>query len=217
MHPAGLTTASTITLALAGVAALVNWWAVTVGRRWAEWVSKPAVMVLLVAVALLMHPSSHRVQAWIVIGLVCSLAGDVFLMLPRERFIEGLAAFLVGHLAYVVALSLDHTTWLGTGVAFVAVAISVAVVGRVVVRSVHAGAHPELTGPVIVYLVVISTMVVAACGTGNPWAIGGAVCFYASDAILSWDKFVRPLEFGRPAIMSTYHLAQFGLTLSLVR
>jgi uncharacterized membrane protein YhhN len=70
--------------------------------------------------------------------------------------------------------------------------------------------------PVIAYILVISTMVVAAVGTLSPLAIAGAVLFYASDATLGWNRFVRPLPRGDLAVMVTYHLAQILLFLALV-
>lgn len=48
------------------------------------------------------HDGSH---AWILLGLCLSLAGDVLLMLPSDRFIQGLAAFLVAHLCYNVGFA----------------------------------------------------------------------------------------------------------------
>jgi hypothetical protein len=38
---------------------------------------------------------------WFGLGLVFSLAGDIFLMLPSRFFIAGLIAFLLGHVFYI--------------------------------------------------------------------------------------------------------------------
>ena len=78
------------------------------------------------------------------------------------------------------------------------------------------GQHPELTGPVIAYMVVISAMVVTAFGTASAWAIVGALLFYVSDATLATNRFVRPLPQGNLAVMTTYHLGQLGLVLFLL-
>ena len=137
-------------------------------------------------------------------------------MLPEERFVAGLASFLVGHVAYVVAFSLEASSAAGLVVGLALVAVGVALVGRRVVVAVRRD-EPAFTAPVMAYLVVISAMVVAACATANPWAIAGAVCFFASDGLLAWNKFVGHFRGARFAVMSTYHLAQFGLVVSLVR
>ncbi|NIW49240.1 MAG: lysoplasmalogenase, partial [Gammaproteobacteria bacterium] len=39
---------------------------------------------------------------YFLIGLALSLAGDIFLMLPDEKFIAGLVSFLLAHLAYIL-------------------------------------------------------------------------------------------------------------------
>jgi uncharacterized membrane protein YhhN len=70
--------------------------------------------------------------------------------------------------------------------------------------------------PVVAYMSVISLMVVTAFGAGNPWGIAGATSFYASDATLGWNRFVRETGHGRLAVMATYHLAQLFLVLSLL-
>ena len=44
----------------------------------------------------------------------------------------------------------------------------------------------------------------------------GAVFFVTSDFIICYDKFIGPLPYSQPLIMSTYYAAQMGITLSVV-
>jgi uncharacterized membrane protein YhhN len=44
----------------------------------------------------------------------------------------------------------------------------------------------------------------------------GASLFYASDALIAWNRFVRETPHARLTVMVTYHLGQVGLVLSLV-
>jgi uncharacterized membrane protein YhhN len=67
-----------------------------------------------------------------------------------------------------------------------------------------------------VYMLVISAMVASALATGNAAAIAGALTFEASDALIAWNRFVRPLRWAPVTIMITYHVGQAGLVLSLV-
>jgi uncharacterized membrane protein YhhN len=212
----GMTAVASVLLALALVAAVVDWVAVATGRRPLEWVAKPATLALLVGVAVTLHPEYAATRAWFVAGLVASLAGDVFLMLPRERFIEGLAAFFVGHVCYVVGFWFrpQHAGLLVVGL--VVVAVGAATLGRHIVRAVRAGDEPGLMGPVLAYLLVISAMVASAIGSGDAWAMVGALLFFASDGTLAWNKFVSPFKGGRLAVIVTYHLGQLGLVLSLL-
>lgn len=211
-----LTTGAVVALVAAGAFALTNWLSVSVGRRRVEWVSKPTVMVLLIVAAVLLHPTNDAVRIWVVVGLVCSLSGDVFLMLPKERFVEGLASFLLAHVAYIVAFFVAGVSATGATIGVVIVVAGVGIIARPIIRSVQEN-HPAFAVPVLAYITIISVMVIVACATANPWAILGAMSFYASDGTLAWNKFVKPIRGGRFAIMSTYHLAQFAIVLSLVR
>src|SRR5690606_6397490 len=70
-----------------------------------EYVFKPLTTVLILAIALLAdNPISSTYRALIVAGLVASLAGDVFLMLP-DRFTPGLLSFLIAHIFYILAFT----------------------------------------------------------------------------------------------------------------
>jgi uncharacterized membrane protein YhhN len=143
------------------------------------------------------------------------------LLLPPGRFIAGLAAFLLAHLAYLVAfLQLPgDTAWLAAGL--VAALVTVATVGRTLAR---AAARMGLGLPVGAYLVAICAMAVAATRTGAAAAIAGAWLFVASDALLGWGRLREPrpgLERGggraaRTAVMVTYHLGQVLIVLAVV-
>lgn len=211
-----MTGAATASGVIASVIALVDW--VAVQRRWrvVEWVCKPAVMVALIAMALSLHPLAHEARAWFVAALVLSLAGDVFLMLPPDgRFVEGLASFLMGHLAYIggfVTLGVDRR-----GAALAAVIVVVAAGATVGRRILVALSGSALRPPVAAYMGVISVMVICAAGTGLRLAIVGAALFYVSDALIAWNRFVTPVRGGKVAIIVTYHLAQLALVASLAR
>lgn len=195
--------------------AAVDWYAVATDRRPLEYVAKPATMVLLIAAAMAIDPSDDTQRTWFLVALVLSLAGDVFLMLPRDLFVAGLASFLLGHLAYIAGLwSVDTSaTGLVIGVAIIAVALPM--LGIRILRAVRTSEEPELAVPVAVYILVISAMVVSAGASGSALALAGAASFYASDALIAWNKFIAELPWGRVAIMVSYHLAQVALVVSL--
>ena len=195
--------------------AIGNWVAVDRGHRRLEWVCKPATLALLLGVTLVLDPSDDGQRAWFVVALVLSLAGDVFLMLPKERFVEGLGSFLLGHVAYVVGLG-QEASLVPLLVGALAVSGVTVVVGRRVLAAVQAGEEPALAMPVALYMAVISAMVATAVGTLDVLAIGGAALFFLSDALIAWNRFVEPVPRARLAIMVTYHLGQAGLVLSLV-
>ena len=212
-----MTTTALLLVAFMLVAAVVDWFAVAARNRPVEYVAKPATMALLIGVALALEPASTGARAWFVAALTLGLAGDALLMLPDQRrfFIGGLAAFLVGHLAFVAGLFTAGVEGPGLLVGLAVVVVAVATVGRQVYRSV-ARERPELLGPVAAYIAVISLMVLAAFGTRSGLAIVGALSFYASDALVAFNRFGASRAWMPVTIMVTYHLGQLGLVLSLV-
>ncbi len=208
-----MTTGAAWFLGFAAAVALVHWWAVAGRRRLPLLVTKPLVMLLLVGVALSLDaPGATR--AWFVVALVLSLAGDVFLMLEPDQFVAGLASFLLAHLAYIIGLVAANFVVGPALAAVLIVAGLAAVIGRPIQRGARASDH-RLGLPVAGYIAVISAMVVTAAATTNPVAAAGATSFYASDAVLGWNRFVKPLPQGRLVTMMTYHLGQTLLVVAL--
>lgn len=202
-------------LALALVAAVVDWVAVVDDDPKVEYLCKPLTVVVLILAALAIEPDSQTTRTWFVAALVFSLAGDVFLMLKvRDLFVLGLAAFLIAHLAYVGGFIAGGVDALRLVLGVLLAGAAVALVGTRIVNAAHDKA-PELAVPVIAYMGVISAMLVFAVGSGNGAALLGALLFYASDALIGWTRFVRPLKWAPLAIMVTYHLAQAALVWSL--
>jgi uncharacterized membrane protein YhhN len=204
-----------VLLALAAVCAVIDWVAVRHERRPVEYVFKPLTLVVLTAAALALDPFDPTVRAWFVVALVLSLAGDVFLMLPDDRFVPGLASFLLAHVAYVIGMVVAGLEPAGVIVGLVLVVAAGAAVGRTVVLRLRR-TEPAMLAPVVAYMGVISAMVVCAVGTGRAFAIAGALFFYVSDALIAWGRFVKAYDWGRLAVMVTYHVGQALLVLSLI-
>lgn len=203
-------------LAATLVVAVVDWYAVGTGRQRLEDVAKPLTMVVLIIAALALDPVDDTARTWFVIALALSMLGDIFLLRSETRFVPGLASFLLGHIAYVVGLRMLGSSTGGLIIAIVVILMALPTVAIPVLRAVRRGSEPELLIPVIAYIVVISAMVLAAGGSGIAIALAGALSFYASDALIAWNRFVKEYPWGRVAIMVTYHLGQIGLVLALV-
>jgi uncharacterized membrane protein YhhN len=198
----------------AGALAALDWIAVGAKTKALEYVCKPGALAVLIGVAIALHPHVEARRAAFVVALILSLVGDVLLMLPRDRFVAGLGAFFLAHVAYIVGLRIDEPS-IGPLLAGGAIVFLVAaVVGRPVLNAVREH-HPDLGVPVSAYIAVISVMVACALATGEPLAATGALLFMASDSLIAWSRFVKPLAWAPMAIIVTYHLAQAGLVLSL--
>ena len=201
--------AAWVVLGLAAGVAVADWVAVWRRPSSIESLLKPLVLVLLIAAAVLVEPSDSGQRAWFVAALVLSLAGDVFLLPAVDRFVPGLASFLLAHVAYIVGLRYDDgPLWPAVGVVLL-VPVAIRVIGAVRWR------EPELLVPVVVYITVIAAMVAMALRSGDGLAAAGAVTFAASDSMLALDRFDRYRRWMPTAVMVTYHLAQALLVLSV--
>ena len=212
--------ATAVAFVAAALFAVGDWLAKARSRRALEYLCKPATLVALIAAAGLLDPAADAQtrRAWFVAALVFSLAGDVLLMLPRDLFVPGLAAFLVGHLCYLGGFWAHGPTAVALAVAVVVVLVVIAPLARRILTSIARGGQPdELRVAVAAYMVVISAMLATALATGNVLAAAGAVLFAASDSMIAWDRFVRSFAWAPVAIMVTYHLGQAGLVVSLMR
>lgn len=199
------------------LAALVNWWAVQAPHRRAIVVAKPLALAALIAVALTGDAAMHPAGRWLLVGLVLSLAGDIFLLFDTDTaFLGGLGAFLLGHLAYgaaFITLGLQEPAW---GLIGVTAMIAAALAIRTVIPAAHREGGAGLTAAVIAYALVIGVMVVTAWMTGE-WLVGvGATTFMVSDSVLALNKFVRRRPYGDLAVMVTYHLGQVGIVLGVL-
>lgn len=196
----------------AGIA-LSNWYAVATGRRRLEWWSKLLTMVGLIAVSLAAGAGSSATGWWLLAALLFGLLGDLALLGHTEgRFVAGVAAFLVGHLAYLVCfanLGLPAPGWSWLGLLVLAV---VAFGSREVVPTAYRLSGVKLAVPIAVYSLVIGAMLVVAWLTGLALVAAGATVFVVSDTIIAVT--LAKTDFGRPAgraqlaVMVTYHLGQ---------
>ena len=186
-----------------------DWWAVWHQRHDVERLAKPAAMVGLLSVALLAGATDSTTGRWLALALLLGLVGDVLLLEDTpSRFVGGLAAFLVGHLAYVasfVAVGLDRPAlgWIGAAVLLVAL-----VVGRRILPGALAQGGLGLAVPVAVYMAVIGAMALLGWATGRPLVGLGASLFVVSDTVLAMGRFVQDRRYTHVAVMVTYHLAQ---------
>ena len=203
---------ATALLVAAGVVAVGNWISVVRDARVGIYVCKPLTLAMMIAAALALDPTSGGMRAWFVVALVLSLLGDVFLMLPNDAFVPGLASFLLAHVAYVVGFALVTDANWALAIPVVLVA---AVLGTRLVRGLRAGGHDALVVPVVAYVLTILVMVSSAVASGNAVGAVGALLFMASDALIGEDRFVRSRSWQPLAIIVTYHVAQALLVLSL--
>lgn len=131
----------------------------------------------------------HLTMIWIIIGLVCSWWGDLFLLSRTSIiFLLGLGSFLLAHVCYIVAFIFAQVDWY----------LTVSAMGVSIVPAIAIGywLDPNLGTmriPVYIYMIIISCMVSLSIGA---WAYGGlwnlplgALMFYVSDMFVARDRF----------------------------
>jgi uncharacterized membrane protein YhhN len=181
------------------------------GARQCVYIFKPLTMVIILLIALLGKGAAPFYQYMIITGLVFSLAGDVFLMLPKDRFRAGLVAFLIAHLFYIAAFvpEISGLTWWP---------LAPLIMYAIVVYRLLAPSLGKLKLPVLFYIAVILTMAWLAferwTQTGHSGALMafvGAILFVVSDSILAIDRFRGAFRSAPVLKLSTYFAAQWFL------
>lgn len=203
-------------LVAAALVAAADWWAVATGRRPVEVVTKPAVIGLLIGLALTLSPESGAQWLLFVGALIASLVGDIALLGSPRWFVLGLAAFLAAHACYVIGLLIEPGVPDTPLFGFLVVVPVALLYGTRIVRGAAARHGRVLATAVATYLVAISATVVAAGVSGDAVARIGAIALLASDAILGWNRFVDHLPAGRLLTRIPYHAGQALMVLSLV-
>ncbi|MGB0995063.1 MAG: lysoplasmalogenase family protein [Acidimicrobiales bacterium] len=210
-----MSTTATVLVALAGVAALVDWWGVARGRLGVEFIAKPLVIIGLIGAALAVDTGDGVVRGLVVAALGASLVGDVVLMTPDARFEAGVFAFLVAHVLYITAFLETGGLDVGAGVA---AAVLIIGIGFGAVPQIIAGARlrgPAMQTGVTVSLAVIAVTALLAAATGALTAMIAGALLLASDALLGWNRFVDRAPGGRVLVQVTNHAAHVGFVLWL--
>ncbi len=209
-----------IWLLLFFVVGILEW--VAAGKKWRKVrvFTKPLSLTLLIIWFGVMGGWTDGY--WFGLGLVCSLFGDIFLLLKTRFFIAGLASFLAAHLCYIIGFNqtaVVYSWWMLVHLAIISVFVVLAyprIIGGVRRRL----EYKKLTIPVTLYMLTILTMLVSAlfCWFRPEWgyfaaviSAAGALLFTTSDSLLAAGRFLHPIPFGNFMVMFTYHLGQLGI------
>ncbi len=186
-------------------------------RAWLTYVCKPLTTILILAIALL--PGTFATDDYaraIALGLLFSLMGDIWLILPQDRFLYGLASFLVAQACYAYAFAAGASAH-----GFGWVVLALALVGVVILRYLWQGLPRGLRPAVVLYMTAILTMAALAVGqalgrpsAGSVSAAVGALLFMGSDATLAINRFRKPFRLAQAVIWLTYFSAQLLIALS---
>ncbi len=189
---------------------------------WLRMIVKP-IPVLLMAVWVYLSPDKKAYQWATIVGLLFSMLGDILLESAGNFFVFGLLAFLMGHIAYIVAFTRDSRQ-LFPWRALLAFGYGVIIFAIMVTQ----GDLDDMMIPVALYIIIITTMVWRAASRVGVAAISvfsaragliGALFFTFSDSLIALNRFVwdLPQPTTRYIIIITYWIGQLGITLSARR
>jgi len=213
-------------LPVSGLVAIVDWLAVWRGWRRVGFLAKPLTIFLLLC-WLVMRSRLQGPTLLFGIGLLFSLAGDIFLMFSPRYFMMGLISFSLVHLAYLAGFLIPFP---GDGLPeVVALGVVISFVVIIVLRRIRAAqilrGSVKLVRPTMIYGTLISLMLLTAMWTlfRPEWSALnailvslGAILFYSSDLTNAWIRFVNPVRSGRVIVMVTYHIGQMLLIAGVV-
>lgn len=185
--------------------------------RWLHYLFKPLTTLLIAAMA---WQASHALPAYrraILAGLLLSTLGDIWLMLPQDRFVLGLGSFLLAHLVYLYALTRHQPLqpWRWPYLAY-------ALIAGLVLAALWPKLPDPLRVPVLVYVLALAVMAAQAATlaarqahAGALLAAVGGLSFVVSDALLAIDRFHTPLPYAPVVVLASYWHAQFLIARSV--
>jgi uncharacterized membrane protein YhhN len=192
------------------------------GWRWLHWVCKPLTTLLILWTVWRTEPVvSPRYARRMAAGMVASLAGDIFLMLPQDAFVPGLVSFLLAHLCFIFAL-LDDSRFAEHPLGMLACVAY----GALNLWALWPSLPDALHVPVVIYVLVLASMggqavvrarqhAADALAGSAQWSMAGALLFMLSDTLLAWDRFRFVIPLSGLWVLATYYAALWCLARSV--
>jgi uncharacterized membrane protein YhhN len=188
---------------------------------WTYYLTKPMVLiVVLIFFRMQTGTGNNLFRNLMITGFAFSSAGDFLLMFTEQDgnfFIAGLIAFLITHICYTagfITQIFSNRAWnqhwgqLAFSTLIVVYGAEFFILNRT--------SFGELTIPVMIYCLAITSMGVAAVmrdrnkySNGYFKVLAGAMFFVVSDSLLATNKFIFTFDYSGTLILATYFFAQY--------
>ncbi len=170
--------------------------------------------------------AGKKISLLVIMGLLFSLAGDYLLML------KGSATFLLGMLAFMFTHICNGSYFylrMGKRIPHIKKLYPITGLLILIAGSIYVVLFPFLKSfaiPVLVYMILITTMTFLAAATGqvaslaktaNTWFIPGALLFVFSDGLLAMNMFMIQNHFLDIPVMISYAAAEYFLVNGFIR
>lgn len=198
---------------------------ILLGQEQIAWFLKPFLLLFLLLAVY--FSSNFPSKKFLLIALVFSWIGDIILLFADRHelfFIVGLIAFLISHIVYILLFNKQLKYKNRKNKAIFWIGVTCIIVYLFTMISILLPSLGDLTIPVFVYALVISTMLLFALKgflnweePGNWYILIGAIAFISSDSILAFNKFYAPIVLSSFLIMITYLLAQYLIVVGILK
>ncbi len=189
------------------------------GLRSLKWVMKPAASTIFIVFALVSGAAETGYGMLILAGLILCFAGDVLLIPGGEKsFLAGMAAFALGHGAYIFAFAASADGISGHSlIAIAGMSAAAAIFLRQLWPHLAAFKWPVSGYSAIIALMVAASFSAAPDAHHAPYwqAAGGAVIFAISDLAVARDQFIAQNFFNRLWGLPLYYLGQMLIASSV--
>lgn len=182
------------------------------------------LIVTLLSAVLTQNLRLGRSEVWpfILAGLCCGLAGDVFLLQKSRYFKQGIIAFLLGHLLYIAGFSRVGPFSLPAAQVLLPLALYAAIYLGLLFKLLLPR-HIKHLPIALAYALSILAMSFCACIADFQLHAQGllslffpaALLFTVSDGILAYRVFGRYTRLADSLVLITYYCAQGLIVLSL--
>jgi len=181
-------------------------------------VFKPLTIFSIILTAIYFSYGNYsNYKGLIILGLVFSMFGDIFLLFPENKFVHGLVSFLIAHIFYIIALS----QYIHNLQNILIILLIFSLYGFLIFKYLESNLG-KYKIPVIIYISVIILMGVLSINyylvDNSHQSISfllGSILFLISDTTLSINKFKNKFYLAQFIILSTYYLAQYLIAISL--
>lgn len=195
------------------------------GQEEVAWYIKPFLIPFLLLTVYFNRDFSSK--KYLLTALLFSWFGDIILLFAdRDElyFIIGLVAFLLSHIAYIVLFNKQIKAKKSKSSTVFWIGIALIIAYLIIMIALLLPSLGDLTIPVFIYALVISTMLLFAFKgfllwetPANWYILLGAIVFVSSDSILAFNKFYQPVMRSSFLIMVTYLAAQYLIVSGILK
>lgn len=190
-----------------------------------RFITKPLLITWLLVYFISVTPKEFPSRNLVIISLVFSWLGDVFLLQPTpDFFLAGLGSFLFAQLVYGWIFIRIRKRKNLAGQWNFPLLIGIGIYILLLYGWLFRFLPGELKFPVLIYALAIGAMFLLAFhSTAVPRSyfssllIAGAALFVVSDSLLAFNQFIQPFPLAGVGIMLTYGLAQLFIIHSIFR